>query len=261
MVSVYSLDGSVKGEVELPAVFSAPFRPDLIKRAVIAQQSHRLQPYGTDRMAGKRTSAESWGPGHGVSRVPRVKGSRHPAAGRAAFVPQAVGGRRAHPPKVEKVIYEKINRKERIKAIASAIAATASPELVRSRGHVFEVEALPIVVEDAFEELSKAKDVLSVFSALGIADDIDRAERRKIRAGKGKMRGRRHRCGKSVLIVVAQDRGVGRGARNLPGVDVVPARELSAEHLAPGAHPGRLAVYTESSLNVLAERFEPWALR
>ncbi len=261
MVRVYSLDGSVRGDVELPDVFSAPYRPDLIKKAVLAQQSHRLQPYGADPMAGKRTSAESWGPGHGVSRVPRVKGSRHPAAGRGAFVPQAVGGRRAHPPKAEKVLYEKINRKERLKATASAVAATASPELVRARGHVFSAEELPLVVEDSLEELTRAKDVLKVFSALGVAEDVERAERRKIRAGKGKMRGRRHRTGKSVLIVVAQDRGIGRGARNLPGVDVVTARELSAEDLAPGAHAGRLTLYTESSLSVLAERFEPWAVR
>ncbi|WP_456474543.1 50S ribosomal protein L4 [Candidatus Pyrohabitans sp.] len=254
--TLYSLDGKAKGKVELPGVFATEYRPDIIKRAVIVQQSHRLQPYGSDWYAGKRTSAESWGPGHGVSRVPRRKGSRNPAAGRAAFVPQAVGGRRAHPPKVEKRIYEKINRKERLKAIASAIAATANREIVVARGHrVPEGIELPVVVENAFEELSKVKDVKEFFASLKLLGDVERASRRKIRAGVGKRRGRRYKNRKSVLIVVGEDKGILRGARNLAGVDVVLARNLSAEDLAPGAHPGRLTVYTENALKVLEERF------
>ncbi len=254
--TVYSLDGKVKGKIKLPAVFTTEYRPDIIKRAVIVQQSHRLQPYGSDWYAGKRTSAESWGPGHGVSRVPRMKGSRYPAAGRAAFVPMAVGGRRAHPPKVEKRIYEKINRKERLKAIASAIAATANKELVIARGHrVPEDIELPVVVENAFEELSKVKDVKEVFASLKLLDDVERASKRKVRAGVGKRRGRRYKNRKSVLVVVGDDKGVVKAARNLPGVDVVLARNLSTEDLAPGTHAGRLTLYTENALKVLEERF------
>ena len=93
--SVYDLEGKVVGEVELPRVFLTPVRHDLIRRAVLAIETSRLQPKGTDPLAGKRTSAESWGVGHGVARVPRIKGGS-----RAARVPQAVGGRRAHPPVV-----------------------------------------------------------------------------------------------------------------------------------------------------------------
>jgi len=98
-IKVYSLEGETVDEIELPTIFTEEFRPDLIKRAVISSQTARIQPWGTDPMAGKRTTAKSFGAGRGVAMVPRVKGSRHPAGSKGAFVPQAVGGRRAHPPR------------------------------------------------------------------------------------------------------------------------------------------------------------------
>ena len=124
-VNVYSIQGEVKEEIELPAIFNEEYRPDLIKRAVLSAQSARIQPWGNDPMAGKRTSAESWGSGRGAAMVPRIK-----SGARAAFVPQAIGGRKAHPVRAEKNHHEKINNKERRFAIRSAIAATADEELV-----------------------------------------------------------------------------------------------------------------------------------
>ncbi len=91
----------------------------------------KLQPKGTDPMAGKRTTAVSFGTGLGLARVPRVKGSLWPTA---RFAPNVVKGRRAHPPKVEKVLHERINKRERRKAIRSAIAATAIKDLITARG-------------------------------------------------------------------------------------------------------------------------------
>lgn len=96
-VNVYTMEGEVKEEIELPAIFNEEFRPDLIKRAVISSQTARIQPWGSDPMAGKRTSAESWGSGRGAAMVPRIK-----IGSKAAFIPQAIGGRRAHPPKTSK---------------------------------------------------------------------------------------------------------------------------------------------------------------
>ncbi|MCU4140475.1 MAG: Ribosomal protein L4 [Methanophagales archaeon] len=198
---VLDISGNVLREVELPAVFSEEFRPDLIKKAVLSLQSRRFQPKGASKLAGKDTSAESWGPGHGVSRVPRIKTGR-----RAARVPQAVGGRRAHPPKAEKEILKKINKKERWKALRSAIAATADPSLVRARGHKFSEDvSLPIVVENALVTLSKTADVEAFLKAVGIWEDVLRAKRKKVRAGRGKMRGRRYRRKKSVLFVISGD--------------------------------------------------------
>jgi len=255
-VNVFSLNGKPRKKIELPKIFQEEIREDLIRRAVVAAQSNRFQPQGRDKLAGKRTSAESWGVGRGVARLPRVKGSRYHAAGRGAFVPMAVGGRIAFPPTPEKKIAKKINLKEKRKAIISAISATAIKELVEARGHRVEnVPQIPLIIEDKFQGLSSTKDVLDVFSKLGLLDDLERAKVKKIRAGKGKMRGRRYKRRKSVLIVIGEDKGIKKAARNLPGVDVVRAKDLGAEDLAPGGHAGRLTVYTPSAIEQLEERF------
>ncbi|MDI6903382.1 MAG: 50S ribosomal protein L4 [Methanocellales archaeon] len=246
---VMGLSGKVKGKIELPKIFEEAYRPDLIKRAVLAAQANRLQSYGPDVYAGMRTSAEGWGVGRGVSRAPRIKDGR-----RVAKVPFAVGGRRAHPPKVQKDFREKINKKERRKAIRSAIAATANPSLVKSRGHKFDVE-LPIIIDDSLEELTKASEMREFLQALNLWDDVLRAKNRKIRAGKGKRRGRKYKRKKSILIVTSKDGGIVKAARNLPGVDTVLVGALNAELLAPGAHAGRLTIWTKSSLSKLEEVF------
>ncbi|MHA1606517.1 MAG: 50S ribosomal protein L4 [Candidatus Freyarchaeota archaeon] len=257
-VHVYDLKGEPVKEIEIPKVFLTPFRPDLIKRAVLSILSARRQPYGVDLRAGKRTSAESWGTGYGVARVPRVKGRRHPSAGRAAFVPMAVGGRRTHPPKPEKVFLEKINKREKRLATCSAIAATAKKELVEERGHKLDgVPEFPLVLTDELQKIATAKEFKEVLTVFGLWDDVLRARKRmkKVRAGKGKMRGRRRKRARSVLIVVKEDLGISKAARNYPGVDVVVARNLNVEVLAPGGHPGRLTVWSESAIKMLDELF------
>ena len=109
--TVYSIKGEELKKVKLPEVFNTPYRPDIISRAVLAGRSARRQMYGRDPRAGKKTSAQNWGVGRGVARGPRVKGSRHPAAAKAAFTPMVVGGRLTHPPK-PRSFKEKINKKE-----------------------------------------------------------------------------------------------------------------------------------------------------
>ncbi len=248
---IFDLSGRPIGEVELPPQFFEPIRIDLIRRAFLSAFTARLQPKGTDPMAGKRTSAESFGVGLGLARVPRVKGHLWP---RARFAPNTVKGRRAHPPKVEKKLHERINKKERRKAIRSAIAATAIRELVAARGHKIDnVPSLPLVVIGDFERISVMSDLKRVFKALGLWDDVERvAERIRIRAGKGKMRGRRYKVGKSVLVVVSsEDAPVIDVADNLPGVDAIAVKNLSVLHLAPGGAPGRLTLWTLNALEEL----------
>ncbi len=205
-------------------------------------------------MAGKRTSAHTLGKGHGVARVQRVKGSRSPAAGLGAFSPQTVGGRQAHPPKVERVLRERINKKERRLAIRSAIAATKEKKLVESRGHMVEkVPELPIIVVDEFEEIKKIKQVKAALEKLGTWRDVERVSAStKVRAGRGKMRGRRYRQAVGPLIVVGEKRGIELGAGNLPGVSIVNVKNLGAEALAPGGVPGRLTIWTKSAIQKLA---------
>ena len=249
-VQVFDLEGNSKASIDLPAVFDSPLRPDVIKKAVLFQQSHRRQPQGRDPMAGKRTSARTMGTGHHLARQPRVKGSRYPKAQQVAFAPNARGGRETHPPKSEKRIYKVLNKKERILAMRSAIAATSDKDSVIFRGHKVEnVLQIPLVVVDDLEELKETKKAKEVFQKLGLLEDVKRVtESKKIRAGRGTMRGRRTRHSIGPLIVVGEDKGLGKAAGNLLGVDIVPVEGLNVELLAPGASPGRLTVWTSSAI-------------
>jgi len=244
---VTSLDGGVSRSIDLPEIFSEEYRPDLIKKAVMALQSTRRQPHGTDPFAGIRSSAVGWGSGRGASHVPRIKNGS-----RAAKVPQAKGGREAHPPKVAKVLVKEINQKEKQKAFRSAVAASVNPELVKGRGHLFE-GSVPVILEDRFETIGKTAEIITALIAAGVYNDVIKAkESRKVRAGRGKMRGRRFKQRKSLLIVTAEKPLA--AARNLSGVDAVTVDQLNVEHLAPGMLAGRLTIWTESALTRLEGR-------
>jgi large subunit ribosomal protein L4e len=251
--NVYSLQGKADSKTSLPSVFTTPVRPDVIKRAVVAIQSRRFQPQGRDPNAGKRTTAESRGVGLGIARIPRLKGG----ANRAAFGVGIVGGHSAHPPRSEKKIGRRIPRKEMNLALRSAIAATGNREAVARRGHLIDdVPEFPLIVVDDIEQLQKTKEVENVFLQLGVWADVYRAkESRKVRAGKGKMRGRRYRQAIGPLLVVSGDGSICKAARNLPGVDAVQIEHLNAEVLAPGTHPGRLTIWSKSAFEHLNTRF------
>ncbi|MDH5019556.1 50S ribosomal protein L4 [Halobacterium rubrum] len=248
-VTVRDLDGDDAGTLDLPRVFEEPVRPDLVKRAVLAAQANRTQEYGSDEYAGLRTTAESQGSGRGMAHVPR-------ANGQGARVPQTVGGRRAHPPKAEKDHGLDLNDKERKAAVRSAVAATTDSELVAERGHNFDEDLeLPLVVSDDFEDLVKTQEVVSLLEALGVHEDVERAdEGRTVRAGQGKLRGRKYTEPTAILFVTSSESGPSKAARNLAGVDVATGREVNAEDLAPGAEPGRLTVWTESAVEEVAQR-------
>jgi len=256
--------------VSLPSAFSSEIREDMVRSAVHASRANRRQSYGHREHDGKRSpqpgmkhSVEWWGKGRGVSRIMRKAGQRTGAQN-----PHTRGGRRAHGPKVDKIWSQKMNSKERRIARDSAIAATTNPEMVSSRGHKFD-ESLrfPIVIDDYIESRGKKEEkydielipsqystrkFVAMMEGLGLSEDIARSKRgRSIRAGKGTMRGRKYRTPKSVLLVVAQKSGLERAARNIPGVDVVSAKDLCAEDLAPGGDLGRLTVWTKAAVEAL----------
>jgi len=250
---IFDLKGKKVGKVSLPPIFKTPARPDVIKRAVVAIQSHSFQPQGRDIFAGKRTTAESRGVGLGISRISRLK----ERGLRAAFVPGTVKGRTAHPPVVEKKIKKKIPRKEMRLALRSAVAATASKEIVASRGHMIDdVPDFPLVVVDEIQSLKKTKEVEETLIHLGVWPDIFRVkESRKVRAGKGKMRGRKMKQAVGPLLIIAKNEGIAEAARNLPGVDIVSVDNLNVELLAPGTHPGRLTLWTSSAFEKVDKLF------
>ncbi|MCD6371612.1 MAG: 50S ribosomal protein L4 [Candidatus Aenigmarchaeota archaeon] len=262
-VNVYDLDGKPLGKIKLPKIFETKVREDLIWRAVLSTLSKKRQPYGTDVLAGKRTSAHYHGRRRtrytmmniGRARLPRLHGHTVPWLSLVArFVPQARKGRRAHPPKVEKIWEEKINKKERRLAIASAIAATAIKDYVLGRGHKVEnLKDLPIVVDDKIQEIKKTKELEEFLRKIGLEEELKRVKRKKIRAGKGKIRGRRYKKKIGPLIIIAEDKGISKAAKNLPGIDVIRVENLNAYMLAPGAHPGRLTIWSKSAIEKLKE--------
>ncbi|MBE6525536.1 MAG: 50S ribosomal protein L4 [Candidatus Methanomethylophilaceae archaeon] len=249
--NVYSVKGEVAGKVDVPAVFSTPYRPDVIKKAVLAAAANKRQPYGPAKGAGMRHSVSTWGKGRGVARVQRI------AAGRKATEsPNNVSGRRAHPPVPEKIWDMKVNQKERALARKSALAATGCADCVKARGHQFDdAVTFPVVVSDEVQTIATTAEVSALLEKIGLGYDLDRAKfGRKIRAGKGKMRNRRYRTPVSVLIVVAErEVPIFKSAANLPGVQIEAVSNLSASILAPGGDAGRLTVYTESAFAKIGE--------
>jgi len=258
---VFDLSGKVVGKIDLPKVFSEVVRQDVIRRAVIATASIR-QPYGTDPMAGKRSSAHYHGyrrhrwtmMNKEMARMPRIHGKVSPnLMWKPRIVPQAKGGRKAHPPKVETVWQEGINKKERKLATRSAIAATAVRDLVVNRGHrIDNIKQLPIVVLDDMQQIKKSKELVSFLTAIGLEKELEKLKERKIRAGRGKARGRKYKRKVGPLIVITEDKGIGKAAKNL-NINVCRAENLSAAYLAPGGMPGRLAIYTQSALKKIGD--------
>ena len=256
--------------VSLPDAFSSDIRIDLIRSAVHSSRANRRQPYGHREHNGKKApqpgmkhSVEWWGKGRGVSRIMRKTGQRTGAQN-----PHTRGGRRAHGPKVDKDWTQKLNSKQKAAARDAAIAASADPEIVAARGHRFdEGTNFPIII-DGYVESRQGSDekydvesiplqystrkFIAMMEGIGLGEDLTRAKSGKtIRAGKGTMRGRKIRTPKSILLVVSNRDGLHKAASNVPGVDVVVAKDLCAEDLAPGGDPGRLTVWTKQAIEAM----------
>ena len=255
-VKALSITGLNDGEVELPQVFETPFRKDLIHKAYVNLDTHHFQPKGTHPTAGMDVVARSNDPptGHGSARIARMRGGGGGRQGEAGGVASVRGGRQAHPPKVEKVIYKKINRKENKLALCSAIAATASKELILQRGHKVDgIESFPIVVSNEIENISKTKDLLKVLDSLKLSQDVERLAKRKSRTGKSALRGRGKKVGKSVLFVTKSPDKIAQACGSIPGVEVRAANQISVLDLAPGSDPIRLTVYSKNAIEEISK--------
>jgi large subunit ribosomal protein L4e len=262
-LKVYSKDNKEIGKKKLPSQFAEDVRADLIKRAVITVQLNSRQRYGADQEAGRRASAKlsrqrrayRGGYGLGISRVPRKilsrNGTRFNWVG--AIVASAVGGANPHSPKAEKIWAVKLNDKERKKAIRSALAAVVDSKIVGVRGHIVPAN-YPFVLGDDFDSITKTKEVMTSLISLGLADELDRSSIKKIRAGKGKVRGRKYKDKVGPLIVVSSDSKLLLSGKNVAGVDVVKVSNLNAALLAPGCHIGRLTLFTVKALDEMAEK-------
>lgn len=245
--TVYSVEGKVLKQIDLPPVFETSHRADLIKRAVLSEESKGYQPKGNFRLAGLLTSAryrgrkEDYGAikNKGIPHLPHevLPGGQF---GRVKRVPHAVKGRRAHPPKPEKKIVELINKKEHLLALASALSMSADRKRVCDRMHADVGVSLPIILDNHFEKLTKTKDVVKVLESLNLLKLVERAKKN----------------GTKAPLIVVSEGSVRKAAANLPGVDVVRVSDLKVKDLAPGTHGGRLTLFSESALPEIAKRFE-----
>jgi large subunit ribosomal protein L4e len=248
---VVALDGGDAGDIELPAVFDTPYRPEVIHKVYVNLLSHSYQRQGRYPAAGEMVSAESRNTGLGIARLARARGEGFPRAGQAAGVAGVKHGRVAHPPESWKIIYKKINKKERRLGLCSAIAVTARKELVQRRGHKIGGNVkLPIVVSNDIESIAKTKDLKKVLIDVGLGDDIARANIvRKARSGTARRRGRRARSGTSALIVVGNESKLVTLSQSIPGVDIKHVKDISVIDLVPGSKPIRLTIFSHNAID------------
>lgn len=252
VVSVFdAASGSRSTEsVALPAVFTAPIRMDVVSFVHMNMSKNARQPYAVSRAAGHQTSAESWGTGRAVSRIPRVPGGGTHRAGQGAFGNMCRGGHMFNPTRVWRKWQRRVSVGQRRFATVSAIAASAIPALVMARGHAVEnVVELPLVVDNL--SVSKTKEAVDVLTRLGAYEDVEKVKAsRQVRAGKGKMRNRRFVQRKGPLVVYNEEDPT-LAFRNLPGVELCHVDRLNLLTLAPGGHVGRFVVWTKSAFNRL----------
>ncbi len=261
---ILDINGKEKESIDLPKFFSQEIREDLIEKVLEAKKSK--QPYAPSPVAGKQHSARGklvhrrhvWKSqyGRGMSRVPRKilsrRGSQFNWEG--AEVPQAKGGMRAHPPKILSMINKrKINKKELKIALASALSATANEKEITKKYESLKdekIKNLPIIVEEKLLTL-KTKELLSSLKKILGEQLFEIAlKKKKIRAGKGKLRGRKYKSNAGMLLVTGKNEKL-----KISAFDIVSTGNLSIMDLARGG-AGRLTIYTEKAIKELKEKLK-----
>ncbi|TEY35212.1 hypothetical protein BOTCAL_0595g00030 [Botryotinia calthae] len=259
-VSVLSADGKATGTtIPLPKVFTSPIRPDIVQTVHTGMAKNKRQPYAVSEKAGHQTSAESWGTGRAVARIPRVSGGGTHRAGQAAFGNMCRSGRMFAPTKVWRKWHQKINLGQKRFATVSALAASGVPALLFARGHqISEVAEVPLVINsEVFEgaKIARTSAAAGLLKTVGALADVEKVKgSRKLRAGKGKLRGRRHRQRRGPLVVYdgnADGKELVRAFRNLPGVETCDVFSLNLLQLAPGGHLGRFIIWSSSAFKAL----------
>ena len=261
---ILNIQGKEKGPIELSKSFDRKIREDIVAKVLEAKK--RKQPYAPSPVAGKQHSAKGktvhrrhvWrsGYGRGASRVPRKifsqKGSQF--NWEAAEVPFARGGMRAHPPKILSMLnFRKINKKELKIAFESVLSSTANGKEIVKRYSSLEgkkIENAPFIVESKISTL-KVKELLESLKKILGKDLFKLAiQKKEVRRGKGKLRGRKYKSNAGLLLVLGENEKLKTTA-----FDIVPVNSLSITDLAKGGL-GRLTIYTEESIKELNKRLE-----
>lgn len=256
-VKVFGLDGKELKSVDVPAVFGAPIRPDLIHFIHTNMAKNTRQAYAVSELSGLQTPAASWGPGRAVARVPRVPGSGSRRCGQAARANFTRKGRMYGATQTIRRWHRKINVSQKRYAVASAIAASAVNGFVSAKGHLIEhLPQLPMVVSSEVEKIVRTKEAEKFFKEIGLKNELERVKNSKaLRAGKGKARNRRYTFRVGPMVIVGNGARCDLGFRNIPGVKVANVNSLSLVDLCPGGHPGRLLVWSEKAFSQLNDIF------
>lgn len=261
LVSVYNEKNETVGEqIQLPAVFKAPIRSDIVNFIHDQIRKNKRQPYAVNVKAGHQTSAESWGTGRAVARIPRVRGGGTHRSGQGAFGNMCRGGRMFAPTKTWRRWHRRVNIAQKRYAICSAIAASGVPSLVMARGHVIDgIPEVPLVVTDKVEEFKKTKEAVTFLRRIHAWADVEKVYKSKrYRAGKGKMRNRRYKQKLGPLVVYNKDNGIVKAFRNIPGVTMLQVDRLNLLKFAPGGHLGRFVIWTAGAFKKLDEIYGTW---
>ena len=259
---IFNIKGKKTKEITLPGIFSQPVREDIVVK--ILESKKTRQPYAPSLVAGKQHSASGkivhrrhvWksGYGRGTSRIPRKillrRGSQFNWVG--AEVASTRGGRRAHPPKTIAMInVSKINKKEMKTALASALSATTNKKIVASKYEKLtekDIENLPLIVESKIVSLKTKEIISSLKKILGKKLFGIVSRKKKIRGGKGKLRGRKYKSHAGLLIVTGSNEKLKTRV-----IETKKINNLSITDLAKGGL-GRLTLYTENSIKELEDR-------
>jgi len=259
LISVFNAQNTteVMSSVVLPGVFTSSIRPDIVHFVEYNLAKNRMQAHAVNNRAGMQHSAESWGTGRAVARIPRVSGSGTHRAGQAAFGNFCRKGRMFNPLKIWRRWHRKVNLNQKRHAVASSLAASSLTSLVLARGHrVMDIPELPLVIEN-YEWIEKTKDLLAMLRNIGCGEDLDKVIKSKhLRAGKGKMRNRRYVMKRGPLMIFGEENEkLYKACRNVPGLDVCNVNRLNLRMLAPGGTVGRLIVWTKSAFESLDNLF------
>jgi len=264
LINIYDEKSELtKSKVLLPAVFRAPIRPDIVSFVHDQISKNKRQAHGVSIHAGEQTSAESWGTGRAVARIPRVRGGGTHRSGQGAFGNMCRGGRMFAPLKTWRRWHRKVNIRQRRYAIVSAIAASGIPSLVLAKGHKIEqIPEVPLVLSDKVEEIKKTKEAVRVLKKLNAWKDIEKVySTKRFRAGKGKLRNRRRIMKRGPLVIYNKDNGITRAFRNIPGITLLNVTRLNLLKVAPGGHLGRFCIWTESAFKRLDEIYGTYKVK
>jgi len=259
-VTVHEGGATTATTVALPAVFRAPIRPDVVNFVHDQMAKNTRQAYAVNKDAGHQTSAESWGTGRAVARIPRVRGGGTHRSGQGAFGNMCRGGRMFAPTKTWRRWHRRVGVNQKRFALCSALAASSIPALVMSKGHMIqEVPEVPLVVSNKAQELTKTKEAVALLRQHRAWTDVLKVYKsQRFRAGRGKMRNRRRIQRKGPLVIYNKDQGLTRAFRNIPGVDTICVDHLNLLKLAPGGHVGRFCIWTEAAFRKLDPLYGTW---